>query len=113
MVKRFLRHRSAPFIDDPGWPEPRPNPDFQFQLLARKAILLGINQTMMMVLATVIITALIGAGGLGLLAYRAAANPQKNFGLGSAGGLSIVLLAIMLDRLTQAWGTRSDNDRPA
>jgi len=38
MVKRFLRHRSAPFIDDPGWPEPRPNPDLQFQLLARKAI---------------------------------------------------------------------------
>jgi 16S rRNA (cytosine1402-N4)-methyltransferase len=38
MVKRFLRHRSTPFIDDPGWPEPRPNPDFQFQLLARKAI---------------------------------------------------------------------------
>jgi len=39
MVKRFLRHRSAPFVDDPGWPEPRPNPDFQFQLLARKAIM--------------------------------------------------------------------------
>ena len=38
MVKRFLRHRSTPFIDDPGWPEPRPNPDFQFELLARKAI---------------------------------------------------------------------------
>ena len=38
MVKRFLRHRSAPFLDDPGWPEPRPNPDCQFQLLARKAI---------------------------------------------------------------------------
>jgi len=38
MVKRFLRHRSAPFIDDPGWPEPRPNPDHQFDLLARKAI---------------------------------------------------------------------------
>jgi len=38
MVKRFLRHRSAPFMDDPGWPEPRPNPDYQFQLLARKAI---------------------------------------------------------------------------
>ena len=38
MVKRFLRHRSVPFIDDPGWPEPRPNPDYQFQLLARKAI---------------------------------------------------------------------------
>lgn len=38
MVKRFLRHRAAPFIDDPGWPEPRPNPDYQFELLARKAI---------------------------------------------------------------------------
>ena len=79
--------------------------------LARKAILLGINQTMMMVLATVIIAALIGAGGLGLLAYRATAKPQIDFGLGTAGGLSIVLLAIMLDRLTQAWGTRSDTHR--
>ncbi len=38
LVKRFLRHRSTPFLDDPGWPEPRPNPDLQFQLLARKAI---------------------------------------------------------------------------
>lgn len=38
MVKRFLKHRSTPFIDDPGWPEPRPNPDCQFRLLARKAI---------------------------------------------------------------------------
>ncbi len=81
--------------------------------LARKAILLGINQTMMMVLATVIIAALIGAGGLGLLAYRATAKPQIDFGLGTAGGLSIVLLAIMLDRLTQAWGTRSDSSRGA
>ncbi|MGD7653842.1 MAG: 16S rRNA (cytosine(1402)-N(4))-methyltransferase RsmH [Verrucomicrobiales bacterium] len=38
MVKRFLKHRSSPFIDEPGWPEPRPNPDYQFQRLARKAI---------------------------------------------------------------------------
>ena len=45
MVKRFLRHRSTPFIDDPGWPEPRPNPDFQFQLLARKAILPTAEET--------------------------------------------------------------------
>ncbi len=45
MVKRFLRHRSAPFIDDPGWPEPRPNPDYQFQLLARKAILPTAEET--------------------------------------------------------------------
>ncbi len=38
MVKRYLRHHSTPFIDDPGWPAPRPNPDYQFQLLSRKAI---------------------------------------------------------------------------
>ena len=81
--------------------------------LARKAILLGINQTMMMVLATVIIASLIGAGGLGLLAYQAAVKAQTKLGLGTAGGLSIVLLAIVLDRLTQAWGARSDTDRSA
>lgn len=38
LVKRFLKHRSSKFIDDPGWPEPRPNPDFQFELPSRKAI---------------------------------------------------------------------------
>ena len=38
IVKHFLRHHSAPFIDDPGWPAPRANPDCQFRLLARKAI---------------------------------------------------------------------------
>ncbi|MFZ4720831.1 MAG: ABC transporter permease [Ilumatobacteraceae bacterium] len=73
--------------------------------LARKAILLGINQTLMMVLATVIIAALIGAGGLGLVAYEATAKPNIKLGQGVAGGLAIVLLAIMLDRITQAWGT--------
>lgn len=39
IVKHFLRKHSAPFIDDPGWPAPRANPDYQFQLLARKAII--------------------------------------------------------------------------
>jgi 16S rRNA (cytosine1402-N4)-methyltransferase len=41
MVKRFLKHRSTAWLDEPGWPEPRPNPDHQFRLLARKAILPG------------------------------------------------------------------------
>lgn len=39
MVKRFLRHRSTPLIDDPAWPQSRPNPDLQFGLLSRKAII--------------------------------------------------------------------------
>jgi 16S rRNA (cytosine1402-N4)-methyltransferase len=38
MVKRFLKHRSTAFLDEPGWPEPRPNPLYQFKLLARKSI---------------------------------------------------------------------------
>ena len=71
--------------------------------LARRAILLGINQTLMMVLATVIIAALVGAGALGLVAYEATAKPNVKLGQGVAGGVSIVLLAIMLDRITQAW----------
>jgi 16S rRNA (cytosine1402-N4)-methyltransferase len=38
LVKRFLKHRSTEYLDEPGWPEPRPNPDYQFRLLAKKAI---------------------------------------------------------------------------
>lgn len=38
LVKHWLRQHSAPFIDDPGWPEPKPNPDQCFELLRRKAI---------------------------------------------------------------------------
>jgi glycine betaine/proline transport system permease protein len=58
-----------------------------------------------MVLATVIIASLVGAGALGLVAYEAAAKPGSKLGQGVAGGVSIVLLAIMLDRITQAWGS--------
>jgi 16S rRNA (cytosine1402-N4)-methyltransferase len=45
MVKRFLKHRSTAFLDEPGWPEPRPNPDYQFRLLARKAITPSAEET--------------------------------------------------------------------
>lgn len=44
MVKRFLRHRSTPMLDDPSWPEPQPNPDFCFRLLSRKAIAAGAGE---------------------------------------------------------------------
>ena len=79
--------------------------------LARRSILLGINQTLLMVLATVIIAALVGAGALGLVAYEATAKPNIKLGQGVAGGVSIVLLAIMLDRITQAWGTNREGGR--
>jgi 16S rRNA (cytosine1402-N4)-methyltransferase len=38
MVKRFLRYRSTAWLDEPGWPDPRPNPDYQFRLLVKKAV---------------------------------------------------------------------------
>jgi glycine betaine/proline transport system permease protein len=79
--------------------------------LARKAILLGINQTLLMVLATVIIASLVGAGALGIIAYEATVKATSKLGQGVAAGLSIVLLAIMLDRITQAWGRDADQRR--
>lgn len=79
--------------------------------LAVKSILLGVNQTMLMVLATVVIAALVGAGGLGLQTIYGLTKSLQQIGQGLAGGLSIVLLAIVLDRLTQAWGNRADAQR--
>ncbi len=79
--------------------------------LALRSILLGVNQTMLMVLATVVIAALVGAGGLGLQVIYGLTKSLQQIGQGVAGGLSIVLLAIVLDRLTQAWGDRADPQR--
>lgn len=79
--------------------------------LALRSILLGINQTILMVLATVVIAALIGGGALGLQAVNGFKKPQQQIGQGLAGGISIVLLAIVLDRITQAWGAPKDRQR--
>ena len=79
--------------------------------LAFRSIMLGINQTILMVLATVIIAALVGAGALGLVAYEGFTKPIQKIGQSAAAGLSIVCLAIVLDRITQAWGTSPDQQR--
>jgi glycine betaine/proline transport system permease protein len=63
-----------------------------------------------MVLATVIIAGLIGGGALGLEALGGFTKPNLKMGDGVAAGVSIVLLAMILDRLTQAWGNRSAQD---
>jgi glycine betaine/proline transport system permease protein len=84
---------------------------FKVQLpLAFKSIMLGINQVILMVLATVIIAGLIGGGALGLEALGGFTKPNLKMGDGVAAGVSIVLLAMILDRLTQAWGNRSAQD---
>jgi glycine betaine/proline transport system permease protein len=72
--------------------------------LAVPTILVGINQTTMMALAMVVIAALIGAGGLGLEVYQGL--QRLDVGRAFAGGISIVLLAIIIDRLTNAFATR-------
>jgi 16S rRNA (cytosine1402-N4)-methyltransferase len=41
MVKQFFQHRSKPYIDDPTWPAPRDNPEYQLTLPVRKAISAG------------------------------------------------------------------------
>ena len=77
--------------------------------LAARSMMLAINQVIMMVLAMVVVAALIGAGGLGLETIYGLT--KKEIGRGIAGGLAIVLLAVVLDRITQAWGT--PDPRPA
>jgi glycine betaine/proline transport system permease protein len=70
--------------------------------LARPSILMGVNQTTMMVLAGVIIAGLIGAGGLGIEAVRGLTRSE--IGRGAVAGFSIVLLGIIIDRITQSLG---------
>lgn len=69
--------------------------------LARTSIMMGVNQTVMMVLAMVVIAGLVGGGALGFEAVNGLAKSE--LGRGIEAGLAIVLLAIVLDRITQAW----------
>lgn len=69
--------------------------------LARASIMLGVNQTVMMVLSMVIIAGLVGGGALGFEAVTGLARNQ--LGRGIEAGLAIVLLAMVLDRVTQGW----------
>jgi glycine betaine/proline transport system permease protein len=67
--------------------------------LAMKTIMAGVNQTLMLALSMVVIAALIGAGGLGLTVYVALG--RLDIGSALIGGTGIVILAIILDRITQ------------
>ncbi len=71
---------------------------------ALPSIMAGINQTIMMALSMVIIASMVGAGGLG---NDVLASIQRlDIGLGFESGLAVVLLAIMLDRITETVGAQ-------
>jgi len=72
--------------------------------LALPSIMAGLNQTLMMALSMVVIAALIGAGGLGNPVVQGLNTLE--IGLATIGGLSIVLLAMVLDRITQGFGKK-------
>ncbi|MEE1742167.1 ABC transporter permease subunit [Streptomyces sp. BE147] len=72
--------------------------------LARKELLLGLNQTIMMALSMAVIASVIGAGGLGDRVYQALSS--VDVGAALAAGIPIVLLAVVLDRTTEAAGRR-------
>ena len=72
--------------------------------LALPSIMAGLNQTIMMALSMVVIAALIGAGGLGNPVVQGLNTLE--IGLATIGGLSIVLLAMVLDRITQGIGQK-------
>ena len=83
----------------------------QVQLpLALPSIMQGVNQTTMMALGMVVIASMIGARGIGetvLLGLQRADSGQ-----GAVGGLGIVLLAIVFDRITQGFGNRPRTKAP-
>lgn len=76
---------------------------FKVQIpLAMPTILAGLNQTIMLSLSMVVISAMIGSGGLGDVVLRGIS--QMRIGDGFEGGLAVVILAMVLDRITQSIG---------
>lgn len=70
--------------------------------LSMPTTMAGINQTIMLSLSMVVIASLVGAPGLGSIVYRAVT--QVKIGLGFEGGLALVIIAMVLDRITQGAG---------
>lgn len=79
--------------------------------LAMRTIMAGLNQTLMLALSMVVIAALIGAGGLGLVVNTGLG--RLDVGGATAGGVGIVILAIILDRITQGLAERNATPAPS
>ncbi|NLV22827.1 MAG: ABC transporter permease subunit, partial [Syntrophomonadaceae bacterium] len=72
--------------------------------VARPTIMAGINQCIMLSLSMVVIAAMIGAKGLGGEVWRAI--QRLDSGNGFEAGLALVIIAIVLDRITQSFGSK-------
>lgn len=82
---------------------------FKIELpLARANILAGINQCIMLSLSMVVVAAMIGAKGLGGVVWTAI--QQLKMGMGFEAGVAIVILAIILDRITQNLGKTTEKE---
>lgn len=78
---------------------------YKIQLpLAMPTILAGVNQVILLALSMVVIASMVGARGLGSIVYQGI--QQNDIAKGFESGLSIVILAIILDRITQSIGTK-------
>lgn len=77
--------------------------------LALPSIMAGVNQTIMLSLSMVVIASMIGAGGLGNTVLTGI--QRLDLGLGFEGGLGVVILAILLDRITQSFAPGRDRPR--
>jgi len=83
--------------------------EIQFPL-ALRTVMAGLNQTLMLSLSMVVIAALIGAGGLGLTVLTGI--NKLDVGAAVIGGIGIVLMAIVIDRVTQALGASASAGEP-
>src|SRR5699024_8525617 len=73
---------------------------FKVQLpLAKQTLMAGVNQTTMLSLSMVALASLVGVAASGALVYRAVT--QVRIGLGCEGGVALVIIAMILDRMTQ------------
>lgn len=83
---------------------------YRIQLpLALPTIMAGVNQTLMLSLSMVVIASMIAVGGLGQMVLRGIG--RLDMGLAAVGGVGIVILAILLDRITQELGTNAGNTK--
>jgi glycine betaine/proline transport system permease protein len=77
--------------------------------LARPSIMAGLNQTLMMSLSMVVIAALIAAGGIGQVIVRGV--NRADIPIASTSGLAVLILAVIVDRISQAGGRPADRRR--